>query len=162
MTSAELLFLRYRGKRLLLDANLLLLYLVGSFQRERVTTFKRTADFSLHDFDLLVAIIRQFSVLVTTPHILTEVSNLSNSLPLHLKASWFDFFANYVEDFVEVLTPATLLVRETSFNPFGIADAAVQNAAAETLVLTEDFRLGQFLQSQGVNTINFRDLALTV
>ena len=53
-------------------------------------------------------------------------------------------------------------MQETSFNPFGLAGAAVQNASIDTLVLTEDFRLSGFLQSQGIATLNFRDLAASL
>ncbi|RXH56370.1 hypothetical protein GRAN_3227 [Granulicella sibirica] len=45
-----------------------------------------------------------------------------------------------------------------SFDPFGLTDAAIHSAAAETLVLTEDFRLSGFLQTQGIDALNFRHL----
>ncbi len=162
MNPAELLLTRYRGKRVLLDANLLLLYLIGSFQRERVELFKRTEGFSLAEFDLLVVLLREFSTLVTTPHILTEVSNLANSLPGNIKQPWYSFFASQVAQYLEVYTPASELCSESCFNPFGIADASVQSIAADTLVLTDDFRLSGYFSNVGISTINFRDFAATL
>ena len=159
MTAEELLFERYRGKKLLLDSNLLLLYLVGSFQRTLVERFKRTNEFSLGEYDLLASIVRQFQFLVTTPHILTEVSNLSNALPSNIKEIWLQYFALQIDSLEEVRTAASVICRETSYNPFGLTDAALQNASADMLVLSEDFRLTGVLSSLGVATINFRDLA---
>jgi hypothetical protein len=156
--SAELIFAQYRGKRILLDANLLLLYLVGTLQRERIATFKRTSQFSPEDFDLLLALVAQFRLLVTTPHLLTEVNSLANSLPEYLKPGWCDHFGRKIAPF----QPASIIMRQTAFNPFGLTDAAIQNASADTLILTEDFRLSGFLQSQGVATLNFRDLATSL
>ena len=162
MKTEEALFHKYRGKKLLLDSNLMLLYLIGSFQRNLVENFKRTQVFSIRDYDLLIRIVQQFRTLVTTPHILTEVSNVSNfsnSLPSHLRTFWLDYFAVQIQSFDEVRTAAGVLCNEASFNPFGLTDAALHNASADTLVMSEDFRLTGFLSSLGVATINFRDIA---
>ncbi len=161
MTEEET-FQRYRGKRVLVDANLLLLYFVGSFQRSRITIFKRTARFTLADFDALSTLLAQFQVVVTTPHVLTEVSSLANSLPEHVKASWSDHFAAKTTALLEVFEPATKIMQASSFNPFGLTDAAIQSISADTLVLTEDFRLSGFLAFQGVSTLNFRGLVQTL
>jgi hypothetical protein len=61
MTAQEALFNAYRGKRLLLDANLLLLFLIGTFDRSLIARFKRTAGFSANDFDVLANILPFFS-----------------------------------------------------------------------------------------------------
>ena len=160
MTEEEI-FQQYRGRRVLVDANLLLLFFIGSFQRSRVSTFKRTAHFTLAEFDALSALLAQFQIVVTTPHVLTEVSNLANSLPEHVKDSWADHFAAKTTALLEILEPATKVMQASSFNPFGLTDAAIHSIAADTLVLTEDFRLSGFLGSQGVSTLNFRSLART-
>lgn len=158
MTVDEAIFNRYRGKRILLDANLLLLWMIGSYQRSRIEVFKRTSSFTTADFDALEAIVLQFRLLVTTPHLLTEVSNLSNALPEHLKLSWWKHFQARLCYLTEVYEPALALTREPAFNPFGLSDAAVQHAAGDTLILTEDFRLAGFLHLQGIGVLNFRHL----
>ena len=162
MISPEELFKKHRGGRVLMDANLLLLYLIGSFQRERIASFKRTAQFTTDDFDLLSRLLVQFQGLVTTPHILTEVSNLANSLPEYLKSSWSDHFATQITNFFEHFSPAAKVSALSAFHPFGLTDAAIQEASEDILVLTEDFRLSGYLDSVGVDTLNFRDIALTM
>ena len=160
MTTEEHLFKKYRGKRVLLDANLLLLFLIGSFQRSRVETFKRTANFSTADFDILANLVVAFRTLATTPHVLTEVSNLANLLPEHLKPNWAEHFASQASKFEEIFEPAIMVMRQDLFSRFGLTDAAVHKVAADTLVLTEDLRLSGYLRSQGLPVLNFRHLAV--
>ncbi len=76
----------YRRRGLLVDANLLLLYFLGSYDRKQISSNKRLATFSVEDFDLIVRVLKLFSLLVTTPNILTEVSNLSNAIAASEKA----------------------------------------------------------------------------
>ncbi len=157
MTPDEL-FREYRGKSVLLDANLLLLLLIGTFQRERIATFKRTAQFSAEEFDILSGLLTHFRAIVTTPHLLTEVSNLANSLPEHLKSSWAEHFSTNIQSLVEIFHPAAEIVQEPAFNPFGLSDAALQKASPKTLVITDDFRLSGYLRSLGAPTLNFREV----
>ena len=71
----------YRSRGVLVDTNLLLLLFVGSYDLERIERFKRTMQFTRDDFARLVALLGVFERRVTTPHILTEVSNLAGHLP---------------------------------------------------------------------------------
>jgi hypothetical protein len=158
MTPEEYIFSQYRGKRILLDSNLLLLFLIGSFERRRIEQFKRTSDFSEADFDILANLLTAFRTIVTTPHVLTEVSNLANALPENLKPLWAEHFALQTGSLMEVFEPAAEVMRQLSFGAFGLTDAAIHGAAQDTLILTEDFRLSGFLRFQGVAVLNFRDL----
>jgi len=160
MTIEESIFSQYRGKRVLVDTNLLLLYLVGGFERKRITRFKRTAEFSESDFEVLASFLAAFRTIVTTPHLLTEVNSLANGLPDDLKPFWADHFALIAKTFLEIYEPAESLMRQPSFVHFGLADAAIHGASEDTLILTEDFRLSGFLRSQGISVLNFRDLIL--
>ena len=92
MTSyASLLFKRFRSKGVLIDSNLLLLLLVGSFDTNLVinASFKRVAKYNLEDFETLQNLLRYFTISVTTAHLLTEVSNLAGQLPGHLSLRVF-------------------------------------------------------------------------
>jgi hypothetical protein len=160
MTNLEAVFNQYRGKRVLLDANLLLLFLIGSYERSRIARFKRTAGFSESDFDILAGLMTAFRAMVTTPHVLTEVSNLANSLPEHLKPSWSEHFALQTASLTELFEPAVEVMLQESFLAFGLTDAAIHCASIDTLILTEDFRLSGFLISRGVAVLNFKELLL--
>lgn len=160
MTNSEAVFNHYRGKRVLLDTNLLLLFLIGSYECSRITRFKRTAGFSESDFDILAGLMTAFSAMVTTPHVLTEVSNLANSLPEYLQPSWSEHFALHIPILLELFTPAAEIMNQSSFALFGLTDAAIHTIATDTLILTEDFPLSGFLRSQNVPVLNFKELVL--
>lgn len=159
MTAVADTLRKNRGKRILIDTNLLLLYLIGTFERARITRFKRTSDFTEDDFELLATFLSAFPVIVTTPHLLTEVGNLANSLPAQLKPAWAMHFAFQTARLIEVFQPAVEIMLNRSFSLFGLADAAIHAASGEILVLTEDYPLSGFLQSQGIDVLSFRDLA---
>ncbi len=158
MTVEEVLFDRYRGKRLLLDANLLLLFLIGTFDRNLIRAFKRTAGFATEDYDILANLLPLFRNLITTPQLLTEVASLANSLPESLKPQWHDHLRVYTVHLFEILTPSIDLMQEPAYLPFGLADASVFAASADALVLTKDFRLSGYLRSRDRPVLNFRDV----
>lgn len=70
---------KYRDNGILLDTNVLLLYLVGSIDPQNVGRFKRTAKYDENDFRILSNLVNLFKTNVTTPHILTEASNFLNT-----------------------------------------------------------------------------------
>lgn len=164
MTIEEQLFERHAGKNILLDANLLLVFLAGIVDIHLFGNFKRVEKFTSEDFDLLERILSRFTVLLTTPHILAEVGNLANSLSEHAKPDWYRVLVGLLlsEDQIpgvkEHWTPAIQLARTPEFSKFGIADSAVAALSEEALIVTDDYRLSNTLNKQGVSCLNFRDL----
>ena len=65
---------------LLVDTNMLVLFAVGRVNRGRIETFKRTRKFASRDFDLLLRVLGRWrtGTLYTVPHVLAEVSNLTD------------------------------------------------------------------------------------
>jgi hypothetical protein len=76
----ETLLARHRAAGIIVDTNLLLLLLIGSHNPTLISSFKRTTRYTASDFHLLVETLALFSTLLTTAHILTEVSNLAGQL----------------------------------------------------------------------------------
>ena len=87
MLDAVGLIKKHRTKGVLINANLLVLYLVGSTNKNRIPTFKRTQVYTIEDFELLQGLIAYLGDVITTPHVLTEVSNLANLHEPELKLS---------------------------------------------------------------------------
>jgi rRNA-processing protein FCF1 len=164
MILEEELFARYAGKGVLLDSNLLLVLLSGALGIDRFKRFKRVSNYTIQDYELLVRLIQSFTILVTTPHILTEVSNLANSLPEPYKHDWYSNLAAFVRSegeptgVMERWTPARQLAATAEFAGFGITDSALTELAPEVLVITADYRLSGTLRSRGVSVLNFVDL----
>ena len=63
---------------LLVDTNLLVLFVVGAVNRNRIATFKRTRQYTKADYDLLLRVLQGFKRLYTVAHVMAEVSNLSD------------------------------------------------------------------------------------
>jgi hypothetical protein len=145
---------KYRTKGILLDTNILLLYIVGTLYDGRPQDFKRTSKFSEEDFEILLKLLNSFDIKVTTPNILTEVSNLiGNRIELH------EPLAGYIKITQESFIKSTSLVEEDFFAEFGLADTATVNMAKDSfLVVTDDGPLYGLLINNRVDAINFDQL----
>jgi hypothetical protein len=62
----------------LIDANLLVLLVVGAVNRERIAQFKRTRQYTPEDWDLLTGILEQAPRRFSVPHVLAEAGNLTD------------------------------------------------------------------------------------
>jgi hypothetical protein len=146
------------GSGLLVDTNLLLLYLIGRTNKYRIPRFKRTQAYTIEDFDLLERFMAEFKTLITTPHVLTEASNLGDLHGEEHEAlrSWF---VRTVEQSREHYDESRLLAKEDCFHRLGLTDAAIAALARHNyLFLTDDFDLYSTLARQGADAINFNHL----
>ncbi len=93
------MFHKYRKKGILLDTNLLFVYVIGKCGPEQLATSKRAQAYTQSDFESLETMIESgcFTKIYTTPNVLTEVSNLAPRGDYH---------------FFEVLTAVTDLLEE--------------------------------------------------
>src|SRR5262249_40593359 len=137
---------RYRQAGLLIDTNILLLYFIGSFDSALISRFKKTQQFVVEDYRTLLLLIRQFQKIVTTPNILSEVSNLSGQLPEQakepLRSSYFKKFAEQLSILDEHYLQSRQVANDTYFLKLGLTDVAISHLArGKYLVLTDDFRL---------------------
>src|SRR5215471_13297052 len=118
---------RHRQHGILVDANLLLLLVVGRFDEQRIGRFERTRDFVLEDFRLLELIVRQFSKILSTPHVLTEVSNLATKF--EPPGSFRDMFRQTIETIDERNCAAKTVTANKYFRKLGLTDAAILSLA---------------------------------
>ena len=155
--SIEGIMSRYRSRGLLVDSNLLLLYIVGKHSIRMINRYKRTSTYSSEDFKQLVVFISKFDSIIATPNILTEVSNLS-------PRSDYDYFQVFREEITIINEEyiASINASEVSeFARLGLTDAAIIQIAKGTyLVLTDDFPLYYTLKSHGIDTVNFNHIRL--
>ena len=152
---------RYRRAGILVDTNLLLLFFVGDYDRVLVERFKRTANkFVAEDFDTLCLLLEQFNLIITTPHVLTEVSNWLGNLSEPAKTRCFNRFAQLIRSAMhEQYTSGSSLSDNSAFVSFGIADASIYDTARDSyLVLTDDLPLYAYLSGNGVDVLNFNEI----
>jgi len=146
-------------RSVLIDTNIFLLLLVGSTDRAAVARFKRTKKYVPEDFDLAVRFVERFSHIATTSSILTETSNLAAELGSPLLDDVYEKFIEWVNVLEEKYLPGRDIVTDSAFLKFGFTDAGISALRhADYVVLTDDFRLSQYLMSEGVPAINFNNM----
>ena len=147
-------------KGLLLDTNLLVLYLIGMYDPSRIVQNKRTNTYTIEDFDLLRSFMSLFRQFITTPNILTEVSNLLEGVSYQYGPVLTEL-PKLIKNFIELQEPSysIMTVRNKVFIKFGLSDA-VSCAIAEQnyLVLTDDLNLCYYLQNNQFDALNFNHL----
>ena len=107
---------------------------------------------------LLERLVEQFRTLITTPHVLTEVSNLAS---LHGKdlTAFRLLFRLLVDQMKEFCDESQLVVGDSSFNRLGLTDAAIARISRHSLlVLTDDLDLYMTLLDRGVDAVNFNHI----
>jgi predicted nucleic acid-binding protein len=147
-----------RGRLLLLDSNLLLLWITARFDMRLLATFKRVQMFTQADAFLLAWIIDQFKSVVTTTHVVTEVSNLGNSLSSQTRLAWFALLSEFSSNTLEETHSLNSLAARDEFIRFGITDCALSSLAGKYLVLTTDHRFSSYATNAGMTVLNFNDI----
>lgn len=144
---------------LLIDTNLLLLLLIGAMDPAHVERFRRTKKYTREDYALLAAFVSRYERLVTTPNVLTEVSNLAGQLSEPLRERAFLSLGVLISQYDERFHPSRELVLEEIFPKLGLADTSVQAAVDNSVtVLTDDLPLYLRLSAAGIEAINFNHL----
>lgn len=156
----ELLLQKYRSKGILIDANLLLLYLVGFHDKRLVGDgkYNKLSKYSAEDFNLLVRLKAVFANCVTTAHVLTEVSNLANDLPESTKAECLSEFVQVFDDTEELELASFEVAKRSEFCYLGLTDCALAEVSNRFLVVTDDARLVAKLGESGLEALNFNHL----
>jgi predicted nucleic acid-binding protein len=138
-----------------LDTSPLLLWLAGKADSRIIATFKHLNMFQVADYELLDELLGGFTSVVTTPHVLTEVSNHAR----HLKGSFglmlLDELQKFSNQTTEIYRESKILSERYEFRTLGITDCALAELSETVTVVTTDFRLAGYLQSQGKQVINF-------
>ena len=121
-----------------------------------VGRFKRTEKYGHDGFPLLHALLESVSRLVTTPHVLAEVSNLTGE-------RYREAFISSIEACDERHADAARLVRDDSFPRLGMTDGALTDLARNgVLVLTDDLPLYLHLERNKLPAIHFTRIRATI
>jgi len=162
-TYVDLLIGRFLTKGLLIDSNLALLYLVGSHDLPLIGDgkYNKLSKYVVEDYKILVRLKKGFKKAVTTPHVLTEVSNLANDLPEQTKAECLkQFYATFVE-IDELTIPSMEAAQRPEFPFLGLTDSALAHVSQQYLIVTDDARLVKKMNESGLEALNFNHLRLS-
>jgi predicted nucleic acid-binding protein len=140
------------SKVLLLDTNLLLLLFIGAKDSTLISKARTLKAFEEADYDLLIDVIdNSFNSLVTTPHIMTEVSNLLRKEREDIKCLGRESMIEFIDKCEEILEPSAVLVDKSEFMRLGLTDVAIAVASQlPAFVLTADADLYIHVSNSGL------------
>jgi hypothetical protein len=155
----EELLIEYRSEGVLVDANLLLLYVVGVYDPSWIERFKHTSAFTEADFELLNRLLGRFQTVATTPPVLTEVSNFLGHLSGNTRRDCTELFRRLIPELNETHRASEELCEHRYFRPFRLTDTGIAEVTEDSyLVVTDDFQLYQALANDRQAVINFNHL----
>lgn len=145
-------------RSVLLDSNMLLLFLVGNLAPDRVGQVKGLKEYERADVHWVNTHMRASRGRVSLPNILTEVSNLIGEVQIkrgELVPGLNEAFADFVHSVSEVYEKRENVVVTPEFLKLGLSDAAIVKLARDQVtVLTADRDLFGVLASQNVDVHN--------
>jgi hypothetical protein len=161
-TYEEILIGRYKKKDLLIDANLALLYLVGGYDLRLIGDgkYNKLSKYNTEDYYLLLRLKKVFKKAVTTPHVLTEVSNLINDLPEQTKAECLKKFHMTFVEIDELTIPSMEAAQRPEFHFLGLTDSGLALVSDQFLIVTDDARLVKKMNESGLEALNFNHLRM--
>jgi hypothetical protein len=139
----------------LLDSELLVLFVVGSYDPSRIDRFKRTNKYDIRAFELLSAILARFDSFWVTPHVLTEASNWLGYLDDPIRADCRNGLASLVRVWHEQYTPAAVLVNGDVYERLGLTDESLFALRHRGTLVTDDLDLYLAALGVGAECINF-------
>ena len=144
---------------LLVDTNLLVLYIVGRVNPARIGQFKRTRKYAIDHFEFLCRLLDRWSCLYSVPHVFTEVSNLTD-LQGHELACARVALRETITEFDEEMLPSNEAASGPLYGRLGLTDSAIAQVALklDCEVLTDDLDLYLSLWDQKVVAHNFMHL----
>ena len=148
---------------LFIDANLLVLLVVGSVGRDLIAKHRRLKEYTAEDYDTLVDVIGRVDRVHVTPNTLTETSNLLAQHAEPERALLFEKLRILIQRSEEIVVASAEAASNSAFARLGLTDAALLEAiTAETPLLTADLELylTALTKDEGaaVNFTHLRDL----
>ena len=146
-----------------IDANLLVLLVVGSVGRDLIAKHRRLREYSVEDYETLLDLLGQVEQVFVTPNTLTETSNLLAQHGEPERSRLFDRLRFIIQESEEVVVASEVASSNSAFGRLGLTDAALlEVVTAETPLVTVDLDL--YLealrrgQDTALNFTHFRDL----
>ena len=125
-----------------LDANLLVLLVVGSESRELISKHRRLRDYSAEDYDILCEFLDNAKGLYVTPNTLTETSNLVRQHRDPEGSLLMRRLEYLIYESQEITVASTKASTNRNFQRLGLTDAVLLETVTEEIpLLTVDFSL---------------------
>jgi hypothetical protein len=112
------------------DANLLVLLVVGSASRDYIAKHRRLQNYTVDDFELLGLIIADFSDIILLPHILAEVSSLIRQIDNPARTEIQNSLGILITTATEIPIQSSRGAQRDEFIELGLTDAIILHFSA--------------------------------
>lgn len=130
------------GDPVLLDANLLVLFIVGAASTGYVARHKRLRGYTARDYDLLVRLLATARHVTVTPNTVTEASNLARQIEEPARAEIGEALRSFLRSAEETFIMSLRAAGADAYLRLGVTDAGLlDDAFADHLLLTVDLDL---------------------
>ena len=111
--------------RIYIDANLLVLLVVGATGKDLIARHRRLRTFEIADYERLVRLIRETDRVLVTPNVLTEASNLLAQHGNPERSRFFDTLRALIWKAEETVVASRVAADKSAYNRLGLTDAAL-------------------------------------
>lgn len=158
-------FHKQAGKKVVIDANVLILFLVGgideTIDKINIKKVKATKSFTNNDYKTLINVLDPFESFITTPNILTEISNLIFKEKFYFREKILNYLSVLLTEgyILEEVIESKIVCSDHSLNYLGLTDVSIIKISEERLgVITKDLPLYNELIKRDVPVLNFNYL----
>lgn len=110
-------------KKLLLDNNLAILFVVGECDPRYIEKHKRISpNYDISDYEILLQIITKSGGLLFTPNLFTEMSNLLRQIGNPIKDEIPYTFSCVIQKYSEIFVDSKITAQTTQFETLGLTD----------------------------------------
>lgn len=136
---------------ILIDANALLVLIVGLIDPKLIGHHKRTSIYDEEDFINLVAVIQDLENLIVLPNVWTEVDNLLNDFRGGLKETYISTIISTIKKATEKFLKSVTVVDMYEFYDLGLTDTLLLEYAKKCdFLITSDSSLSDYAVANGV------------
>ncbi|XOB46488.1 MAG: hypothetical protein ACKKMV_03490 [Candidatus Nealsonbacteria bacterium] len=161
-TYIQFLIRKYFSKGIIIDTNLLILYLIGSWSPDYIGKSRVTYDrgYTVEDFRIINRLLQFFKKIIITPQILAELSNLTFDREASQFKGYFAEVIGFVNKCNEKYISKDDMISKPFLSKIGFTDQSIIEASKNNnlLVLTDDFPLVGFLTSSKCDFINLNHI----
>lgn len=144
--------------KIYLDANLLVLLVVGETGKHLICKHKRLDTFRIEDYERLIRLVRRVEQVLVTPNVLTEASNLLAQHRDPERSRFFRVLRAVLGKTEEIIVASNVAADNREFVRLGLTDAVLLEVISrDSPVITTDLQL--YLAASAVEAeaaFNFR------
>ena len=111
--------------KIFVDANLLVLLVVGETDRKLIAKHRRLRKFDQDDYERLIRLVNHVDQILVTPNTLTEASNLLAQHGEPERSRFFEVLRILIEEHEEIVVTSRAASRNSQFKRLGLTDAAL-------------------------------------